>query len=63
MKAHVGLLALWTGQIKGNMEHIESMCIHQMNDVQLDQFEKYIRDVGYCITSISKHIKQVQESE
>ena len=63
MKAHVGLLALWTGQIKGNMEHIESMCIHQMNDDQLDQFEKYIRDVGYCIASISKHIKQVQESE
>jgi hypothetical protein len=63
MKAHVGLIALWTGQIKGNMEHIESMCIHQMNDDQLDQFEKYIRDVGYCIASISKHIAKVQESE
>jgi len=63
MKAHVGLIALWTGQIKGNMEHVEAMCIHQMNDAQLEQFEKYIRDIGYKIAAITSHIKQVQESE
>jgi len=63
MKAHVGLIALWTGQIKGNMEHVETMCIHQMDDARLEQFEKYIRDIGYSIAAITKHIKQVQESE
>jgi hypothetical protein len=63
MKAHVGLIALWTGQIKGNMEHVETMCIQQMDDAKLEQFEKYIRDIGYSIAAITRHIKQVQESE
>lgn len=63
MKAHVGLIAMWTGQIKGNMEHVETMCIHQMDDAKLEQFEKYIRDIGYSIAAITRHIKQVQESE
>jgi hypothetical protein len=63
MKAHVGLIALWTGQIKGNMEHVEVMCIQQMDDAKLEQFEKYIRDIGYSIAAITRHIKQVQESE
>jgi len=63
MKAHVGLIALWTGQIKGNMEHVEVMCIHQMDDAKLEQFEKYIRDIGYSVAAITRHIKQVQESE
>ena len=62
MKASVGLIALWTGQIKGNMEHVETMCIHQMDDAQLEQFEKYIRDIGYSIASITRHITQVQET-
>ena len=62
MKAHVGLIALWTGQIKGNMEHVESMSIHQMDDAQLEQFEKYIRDIGYSIAAITRHITQVQET-
>jgi hypothetical protein len=63
MKAHVGLIALWTGQIKGNMEHVETMCLHQMDDARLEQFEKYIRDIGYAVAAITRHIKQVQESE
>jgi len=63
MKSSVGLIAMWTGQIKGNMEHVESMCIHQMDDARLEQFEKYIRDIGYSIAAITRHIKQVQESE
>jgi hypothetical protein len=63
MKASVGLIALWTGQIKANMEHVEGMAIHQMNDVQLEQFEKYIREIGYSIAAITRHITQVQESE
>jgi hypothetical protein len=63
MKAHVGLIALWTGQIKGNMEHVETMCLHQMDDARLEQFEKYIRDIGYSVAAITRHIKQVQESE
>jgi hypothetical protein len=63
MKAHVGLIALWTGQIKANMEHVETMCLHQMDDARLEQFEKYIRDIGYSVAAITRHIKQVQESE
>jgi hypothetical protein len=63
MKAHVGLIAMWTGQIKGNMEHVETMCLHQMDDAKLEQFEKYIRDIGYSVAAITRHIKQVQESE
>jgi hypothetical protein len=62
MKAHVGLIALWIGQIKGNLEHVEAMCIHQMDDAQLEQFEKYIRDIGYSIAAITIHITQVKES-
>ena len=62
MKASVGLIALWTGQIKGNMEHVETMCIHQMDDAQLEQFEKYIRDISYSIAAITRHITQVQET-
>jgi hypothetical protein len=63
MKAHVGLIAWWTGQMKANMEHVEAMCIHQMDDAELKQFEKYIRDIGYSIAAITRHITQVQESE
>ena len=63
MKAHVGLISLWTGQIEANMEHIKNMCIHQMNDEKVDQFAEYVRHVGYAINSLSKHIKEVQESE
>jgi len=44
------------------MEHVETMCIHQMDDAQLEQFEKYIRDIGYSIAAITRHITQVQET-
>jgi len=45
------------------MEHVETMCLHQMDDARLEQFEKYIRDIGYSVAAITRHIKQVQESE
>jgi hypothetical protein len=57
----VGLIALWTGELTANVEHMKSMAIHQMNDAELDQFAKYVKEVGYSISSLSKYVKECQE--
>ena len=58
----VGLIALWTGELTANVEHMKSMAIHQMNDAELDQFAKYVKEVGYFISSLSKYVKECQEN-
>lgn len=63
MRASVGLLALWTGQLSANVEHMRNMAIHQMNDVEIEQFAKLVRDAGYAISSITKYVKEVQEQQ
>ena len=62
MSASVGLIALWTGELTANVEHMKSMAIHQMNDAELDQFAKYVKEVGYSIFSLSKYVKECQEN-
>jgi hypothetical protein len=62
MSASVGLIALWTGELTANVEHMKSMAIHQMNDAELDQFAKYVKEVGYSISSLSKYVKECQEN-
>jgi hypothetical protein len=62
MSASVGLIALWTGELSANVEHMKSMAIHQMNDAELDQFAKYVKEVGYSISSLSKYVKECQEN-
>jgi hypothetical protein len=57
----VGLIALWTGELTANVEHMKSMAIHQMDDAELDQFAKYVKEVGYSISSLSKYVKECQE--
>ena len=41
-KPSVGLIAMWTGELVANVEHMKDMAIHQMDDAQLDQFAKYL---------------------
>ena len=62
MSASVGLIALWTGELTANVEHMKSMAIHQMNDAELDQFAKYVKEVGYSISSLAKYVKECQEN-
>ena len=59
----VGLIALWTGQLTANVEHMSNMAIHQMNDDELDCFSKYVANAGYALASISKYVKEQQENE
>lgn len=61
MRASVGLLALWTGQLTANVEHIKDMAIHQMTDEELEKFAKFVRDAGYALSSISKYVQDIQE--
>lgn len=61
MKPSTGLIAMWTGQIVANVDHMRHMAIHQMNDAELDQFANYVRDLGYAAESLSKYIQQAQE--
>jgi hypothetical protein len=60
-KPSIGMIAMWTGELCANLEHMKSMAIHQMDDAQLDEFAKYVRDAGHAITSLSKYVKQCQE--
>ena len=62
MKASVGLLAMWTGELSANVSHMESMAIHQMDDKELDQFEKVVRAASHSINSLIKYIKEAQET-
>ena len=60
-KPSVGLIAMWTGELIANVEHMKSMAIHQMDDVQLDEFAKYVRDANYSLASLAKYVKDEQE--
>ena len=60
-KPSVGLIAMWTGELVANVEHMKDMAIHQMDDAQLDQFAKYLTEVGYSIASLTKYVKECQE--
>ena len=61
-KPSVGLIAMWTGELVANLEHMKDMAIHQMDDAELDLFAKYVRDAGYSITSLAKYVKECQEN-
>ena len=60
-KPSVGLIAMWTGELSANLEHMKSMAIHQMDDAQLDEFAKYVRDANYSLASLTKYVKDEQE--
>jgi hypothetical protein len=61
MKPSVGLIAMWTGEICANVDHMRHMAIHQMTDAELDQFANYVRDLSHSASSLSKYIQQTQE--
>jgi hypothetical protein len=63
MKAAVGLIALWTGHLDANISHMRHMCIHQMEDKELDEFAIYVRDAGWALSAISKYVKECQETQ
>ena len=44
MNASVGLIALWTGELCANVEHMKAMSIHQMNEEDLARFAKYVKE-------------------
>lgn len=60
-KPSVGLIAMWTGELSANLEHMKSMAIHQMDDAELDQFAKYVRDANYALAALIKYVKDAQE--
>jgi len=33
-----------------------------MDDAQLDQFAKYVKEAGYSLASIAKYVKECQEN-
>ena len=57
----VGIIALWVGELSANLEHMKSMALHQMDDAQLDEFAKYVRDANYSLASLTKYVKDEQE--
>ena len=61
-QASVGLVAMWTGELCANVEHMRCMAIHKMTDDDLDLFAKYVREAGNAITSLSKYVKECQEN-
>jgi len=60
--ASVGLIALWTGELSTNIENMKNMCIHKMNDDELEQFGIFARNASYSLLSISKYVKEQQEN-
>ena len=60
-QASVGIIALWTGEICANVDHMRHMALHQMNDTELDQFYDFVRDLCHSASSLSKYIQQAQE--
>lgn len=62
MNASVGLIALWTGELIANVEHMKEMSIHQMNECELDEFSKYLRDANHALLSLSKYVKETLEA-
>lgn len=61
MSASVGLIALWTGELCANVEHMKRMSIHQMTDAELDLFDTYVKAAGYSISAIAKYVTEQQE--
>jgi hypothetical protein len=61
-KPSVGLIALWTGELVANVEHMKDMAIHQMDDAQIDLFAKYVKEAGYALASLTKYVKECQEN-
>ena len=61
MKPSVGLIALWTGELVANVGHMKDMSIHQMTEVEIDQFAKYVKEAGYALASLTKYVKECQE--
>jgi len=61
-KPSVGMIAMWTGELSANLEHMKSMAIHHMDDAQLDEFAKYVRDANYSLASLTKYVKECQEN-
>jgi hypothetical protein len=62
MAASVGLIALWTGELCANVEHMKDMAIHAMLDEDLDLFAKYVNQAKWSIDSIQKYVKEQQEA-
>ena len=60
-QASVGIIALWTGELVANVEHMKDMSIHTMTDEDLDQFAKYVNKVLWNVQSIAKYVKKCQE--
>jgi len=52
---------MWSGELSANVEHIKSMAIHQMDDAQLDEFAKCVRDANYSLASLTKYVRECQE--
>lgn len=63
MNASVGLIALWTGELCANVEHMKAMSIHQMNEEDLARFAKYVNKVEFNATSIAKYVKENLEKK
>jgi len=59
----VGLIALWTGELSSNVEHMKNMCIHQMKDDELAQFNIFAQNASYSLASLMKYVQQIQENE
>jgi len=62
MNASVGLIAMWTGELSANVEHMKTMAIHQMNECELDEFAKYLRDANHALSSLSNYVKQTLDA-
>ena len=62
MAASVGLIALWTGELTTNIEHMKYMAIHAMSEEKLDLFAKYVRQAKSSIENIEKYVKEQREA-
>lgn len=63
MNASVGLIALWTGELAANVDHMKDMSIHQMTDADLDRFAKYVSRALWNAQSIAKYVKEKREEK
>jgi hypothetical protein len=62
MAASVGLIALWTGELCANVDHMRSMSIHQLDELDLAQFARYVSKVEQNAQAIAKYIKEQREA-
>ena len=63
MSASVGLIALWTGELAANVDHMRSMSIHQMSEGDLAQFAKFAYKAEQSIQTLSKYVKEKREEK